>query len=134
MDTYEVGHAGACRERVYVILAHKTRTSVLHNPNSLYEAIVAKIQKYAVTTPSDYFVADSLEIQMVANDLANTRSKTLRTAPKQKLRYRCFQFSKLLVGFPQCLTNEIHRHQFKRVVTSSRFPRQGTHCQTSAGF
>ena len=93
VDTHEVGHAGACRERVYCILAHKLRTSVLHNPKSLYDNIVSKIKKYAFTTPSDYFVADVMDIRMAAHDLANTRSKVLRNAPKPKVRLSIFSIS-----------------------------------------
>lgn len=82
VDVDQVGHSGACRMRVYCIMAHCSRTIQVYDPCQLYSEIVSKLRCYAATTPDDYFVATPLEIQLAANDLARTRGKRIRLAPR----------------------------------------------------
>ena len=78
MDVDEVGHAGARRERVYVIMAHRIRTKPVFDPHKLHAAIRDTLKRLAHTSPSDYFVSDATEIRLCAEDMALTRKKTKR--------------------------------------------------------
>lgn len=40
---------------------------MIHDPQSLYDSIAAKIKEYAATRPGGYFVADDVEVKMCLN-------------------------------------------------------------------
>lgn len=70
-----VGHTGARRDRLYLVLNHKMRTQQLCNPNDLYMHIIDQVSKAVHTTVQDYFVSSLREIDIAAAELAATRRK-----------------------------------------------------------
>ena len=77
-DPSDVGHAGASRERVYVILAHNSRTRMITCPKELYNKIAGVISKHIATRPRDYFVASHLDVRLAEEDLALSRKRKVR--------------------------------------------------------
>ena len=71
----DVGHTANTRNRVYVILVHKTNAHLVHDVQELYDAATDTIRSYVWTEISDYLVAEQWEIDMEVADLARTRSK-----------------------------------------------------------
>ena len=80
VDTDEVGHRGARRERIYLILAHKERTIQCYNPHSLYRDITDLIKSKVSTRPRDYFFSSTREVHLAASDLARTRGRKMKPA------------------------------------------------------
>ena len=80
VDTDEVGHHGARRERIYLILAHKQRTIQCYDPHSLYDLITNHIKSVISTRPRDYFFSSIREVQLAAADLARTRGRRMKPA------------------------------------------------------
>lgn len=78
VDVEDVGHSGTRRERVYIILAHKTRTIQLLDPKALYFAISSEIKSRISTRPSDYFVSNRTEVILAAQELAFKRKKVFK--------------------------------------------------------
>ena len=78
VNTDEVGHSGTRRDRLYLVLAHKTRTRKLHDPRELYKYVTAFIQSKISTKPRDYFFANPREVYIAACDLAATRGVSLK--------------------------------------------------------
>lgn len=71
------GHDGAKRDRLYIILAHKQRTTQLFDVKEIYKAVCRSIRAYICTKPSDYCVAPPVEIQNEAMHLASVRGKQI---------------------------------------------------------
>ncbi|CAE7804105.1 unnamed protein product [Symbiodinium sp. CCMP2456] len=85
-STEAVGHAGAKRDRVYVILAHKQQTSLQHNPQDLYDNIAQAIATRVATSPKDYFVATNTDIHLHMDAICRKRKRHLTAAAVDKLR------------------------------------------------
>ena len=77
----DAGHGGTARERVYLVLAHKRRTTLLHSPAELYTRVSAAVREQGSTRPSDYFVATHSEIVMHGQQWARTRKRKWKGAP-----------------------------------------------------
>jgi hypothetical protein len=73
VDAEDSGHSGVARERTYIMCWRKLRTTILNDPVELYNAITADVKKCVSTKPSDYYVADSVDIAMEAQSCASTR-------------------------------------------------------------
>ena len=82
VDVADVGHGGATRTRIYVVMAHRLHTKVLADPIELYQKIAEGLKSDMSTRPRDYFVASDCEVQLAASDLAFVRKKTLRQVPR----------------------------------------------------
>lgn len=72
-ETDDVGHSGASRERVYLILSHKRKTVEIADPVAVYEKIRNFIRQSIQTTPSDYMVSSDSEVLREAAQLAVKR-------------------------------------------------------------
>lgn len=79
VSTDDVGHSGCSRNRVYVILAHKTRSRMLFNPYKMYKKVRKTIRKHVSTRPSDYLIAPKHEILLDAAEIARIRKLKLET-------------------------------------------------------
>ena len=79
VSTDDVGHSGCTRNRVYVILAHKTRARMLYNPRKMYKKVTKTIRKHVFTRPSDYLIAPKHEILLDASEIAQIRKFKLET-------------------------------------------------------
>ena len=69
VDLADVGHAGAARKRVYVIVVSK-QYRVIADPQLIYEDVAAEIRQRFSTSPADYLTASLLEIRYEAMELA----------------------------------------------------------------
>ena len=81
VSTDDVGHTGAARNRLYIIMVHKNKVRMVHDPYKIYKMIVKTISKHIKTRPSDYLIASRDEILRDAADVAHVRNKKM-TAPK----------------------------------------------------
>ena len=75
VDLGDVGHTGASRRRLYVIVALKGSTRCVANPITLYSKLKEYLREVQElndcrTTPSDYLTADAVEIQLDAMEVA----------------------------------------------------------------
>lgn len=70
VDMSDVGHAGATRKRVYIVVASKTMTQCICDPKTLYTRVVEHLKSLEQTTPKDYLSADDIEIQLDAMEVA----------------------------------------------------------------
>ena len=75
VDMADVGHSGASRRRLYVILAHKQHCRMLASPTEVYDQVSKRIRAACHTKPSDYLTADTLEVQCEAMEVARTLSQ-----------------------------------------------------------
>ncbi|CAE7410675.1 unnamed protein product [Symbiodinium necroappetens] len=75
VDMADVGHSGASRRRLYVILAHKQHCRTLASPKEVYDQVSKRIRAACHTRPSDYLTADTLEVQCEAMEVARTLSQ-----------------------------------------------------------
>ena len=71
--TADTGHAGVSRDRVYVTASHKDLSSCKFDPNSLKDKIADRMRGKVQTKPSDYFMAQVVEVQQEALQLAIRR-------------------------------------------------------------
>lgn len=96
VSTDDVGHSGCRRDRVYIILAHKTKVKKLVDPYVIYNKIRKTIRSNVYTEPSDYLIAPRDEIQLDAADVARIRKKrmTVAYASTMYLFAICFLCSK----------------------------------------
>jgi uncharacterized Fe-S cluster-containing protein len=81
IDLPDVGHSGASRARIYVIMAHRVRARVIGDPVALFKTIIEKLKGKLTTKPRDYFVASPAEIRLSTTDLAMTRKTKLKNVP-----------------------------------------------------
>ena len=82
----DTGHAGSRRDRTYVIGAHSSKTTCRHDPYQLKDAIANRMRKKVATVPSDYFFADTFEVQQDAMQVAARRRIPYRPG-EQDLQY-----------------------------------------------
>lgn len=92
VDTDDQGHDGTSRERLYCVLNHMERTQQIIDPKWLYRKVTATIQEHVQTCPADYLVSSRTELLMDAADVARTRGKRVRRAPKLCSRFACSFF------------------------------------------
>ena len=78
----DVGHFACSRSRTYVIGAHRERTTLLHDPWQLHDAIKDHISNKVATRPSDYLVATAVEVELEAMEKARVRRVTYRPGAK----------------------------------------------------
>ena len=72
-STRDSGHGGAARDRTYVICAHQDKTSCRFDPPVLKDAISKRMHRKGQTKPSDYFMAQLVEVRQEAERLAVKR-------------------------------------------------------------
>ncbi|CAE7227728.1 unnamed protein product [Symbiodinium microadriaticum] len=77
VDLADVGHSGAARKRVYVILVTK-QYRIIADPRHIYKEVVTSIRQRFTTRPRDYLTASALEI----------RPSSLRTETQRMRRLR----------------------------------------------
>jgi hypothetical protein len=77
-STADTGHAGVARDRVYVLASHKDRSSCKYDPMSLKAMIADRMREKVQTRPSDYFMAQVVEVQQEALQLAIRRKVEYR--------------------------------------------------------
>ena len=73
-DPCDVGHAACARRRTYVIGSHVERTSMLHDPWEIQEAMKRYITNKFVTHPSDYLISSKTEVELEAQEKARVRN------------------------------------------------------------
>ncbi|CAK9089666.1 unnamed protein product [Durusdinium trenchii] len=78
VDPRDVGHSGASRARVYIIMAHKQKVAQRFDCRKMYARISAAMKALVATTPKDYFVADKIDIQLEAARVARVRKRHLK--------------------------------------------------------
>ena len=83
VDCCEQGHSGAARARLYVVLAHKTRTRPVQNVRKLYRAVARFIQSHVQTQPQDYMIASDYELALEAARTLHARKKKLKVQVPQ---------------------------------------------------
>ena len=69
VDLADVGHSGAARKRVYVILVTK-QYRIIADPRHIYKEVVTSIRQRFTTRPRDYLTASALEIRCEAMEQA----------------------------------------------------------------
>ena len=67
----DTGHAGAARDRTYVIGSHQEKSSCQQDPFMLHAEIRRKMRKKVKTQPQDYCFADPWEISLEAMAVLN---------------------------------------------------------------
>ena len=72
-STADSGHAGAKRDRTYVICSHQEHTSCKYDPEVMLRVISQRMKSKVKTVPSDYFLATLCEVQQEAQQLAIRR-------------------------------------------------------------
>ena len=72
-STSETGHSGVRRDRTYVIGSHKDLTSCKYDPQTMKDSISKRMRDTVQTVPSDYFMAQVIEVQQEAQQLAIKR-------------------------------------------------------------
>ena len=80
----DVGHAGAARDRVYIIMAHRDRVVETYDVHKMFRTISTTFQKLAQTRVQDYYVADAIDLAMEMENTARTRKIPLK--PKANWR------------------------------------------------
>ncbi|CAE8655044.1 unnamed protein product, partial [Polarella glacialis] len=78
VDLADVGHAGASRARVYILVVLRGQFRQLCDPIVLYQQIATAIKATSATQPADYMTAGPLEIQLEASEVARIRSVPFR--------------------------------------------------------
>lgn len=73
LSTSDSGHAGAKRDRTYVICSHQEHTSCTYDPEWMLSLISRRMKSKVQTVPSDYFLATIFEVQQEAQQLAIRR-------------------------------------------------------------
>ena len=69
----DTGHAGAARDRTYVIASRAGFSSCKEDPYQMLNSISKKIQRRVRTEPQDYCVADPWEVSLEAMSVINKR-------------------------------------------------------------
>ena len=87
-STSDTGHAGAARDRTYVIASRIDATSCKLDPFDLKEAISHRMRCKVRTQPKDYAIADPVEITADAMTLANKRMLEWRPQQHETLDLR----------------------------------------------
>ena len=72
----DTGHAGAARDRTYVIGSHKDRTSCKQDPFCMLERCSRRMRKKVRTQPKDYLVAEPWEVTLEDMAVINRRRVT----------------------------------------------------------
>ena len=72
-STSDTGHGGAARDRTYVIGSHGDRTSCKVDPEEVKDIISKRMKGKVRTVPSDYFMAQLVEVELEAQQLACKR-------------------------------------------------------------
>ena len=73
-ETADTGHGGASRDRTYLLCGHADLTSVTYDPETMLRTISNRMRKKVRTVPSDYFMAQTREVQQEAQQLAYRRN------------------------------------------------------------
>ena len=74
----DTGHAGAARQRTYVIASHVEKTSCKLDPYMIQSEISRCMQRKVKTQPKDYCLADAWEVAADAMALANKKKLAWR--------------------------------------------------------
>ena len=74
----DVGHAGLARRRTYCIGAHVERTTCLHDPTEVLEAVSRRMHATVQTRISDYLCASDYEVLLEAQQVAIRRNIPFR--------------------------------------------------------
>ncbi|CAE7219854.1 unnamed protein product [Symbiodinium sp. CCMP2456] len=77
VDLADVGHSGAARKRVYVILVSK-QCRIIADPRHIYKEVTCSIRKRFATRPRDYLTASELEVRCEAMEQARVLDARLR--------------------------------------------------------
>ena len=89
VDLDDVGHSGASRHRVYVILALKT-LRMIADPRQVYARVSATLRQTYTTRPRDYLNASVLEVQCEAMEASRASfAKLIRSHMFRPLSQRC---------------------------------------------
>lgn len=86
VDTRDVGHHGASRKRVYIIMSHQKSVKQVYDCNRLYRKIAEAMKLFVATKPADYFIAEPRDLLLEAQRTAGVRKLHL----KQKATQPCF--------------------------------------------
>ena len=76
-STADTGHGGAKRDRTYVIGSHVDKTSCLYDPWEMKDIIADRMRSKVRTLPSDYFLAEQVEVDREAIQLADRRKVSI---------------------------------------------------------
>ncbi|CAE7725718.1 unnamed protein product [Symbiodinium sp. CCMP2592] len=79
VKTDDVGHSGASRNRLYIIVVSK-QCEQLKDPVQLYNFVAERNRSVFSTQPKDYVFADEFEIQCEAFETARVRGMTFRSS------------------------------------------------------
>ncbi|CAE7496201.1 unnamed protein product [Symbiodinium necroappetens] len=77
VDLADVGHSGAARKRVYVILVTK-QYRIIADPRHIYKEVATSIRQRFTTRPRDYLTASALEIRPLSLRTETQRMRRLR--------------------------------------------------------
>ena len=72
-ETADTGHAGAARDRTYLLMSHHDKTSCKFDPMTMKDIISKRMRQKVQTRPSDYFMATWMEVENEAQQLAAKR-------------------------------------------------------------
>ena len=72
-ETADTGHAGAARDRTYLLMSHHDKTSCKFDPMTMKDIIPKRMRQKVQTRPSDYFMATWMEVENEAQQLAAKR-------------------------------------------------------------
>lgn len=76
-STADTGHGGTKRDRTYVIGSHVDKTSCLYDPWEMKDIIADRMRSKVRTLPSDYFLAEQVEVDREAIQLADRRKVSI---------------------------------------------------------
>ena len=74
----DLGHTGAARKRLYVILAHRDQVALIYNCQDMYKKISDQMHQLVTTEPHDYLIASDLDIRLEVERVALRRKVKLR--------------------------------------------------------
>lgn len=69
----DCGHSGVNRKRAYFVLVHRKRARMVYDISALYAAISARIRAIVSTTPSDYLISSSFDVDLEVDHVARRR-------------------------------------------------------------
>ena len=73
---------GTTRSRVYIVLVHKKRASLIQDVEKVYQSMSAVMRKHVRTSPQDYLIATPREILEEAAQTARTRGVSVEPGPR----------------------------------------------------
>ncbi|CAK9059291.1 Uncharacterized protein SCF082_LOCUS31435 [Durusdinium trenchii] len=73
VDPEDLGHLGASRARLYLILAHKHKVVQKFDCRKMYEKISLAMKALVQTRPSDYYVAEPTDLKLEAERVARVQ-------------------------------------------------------------